>query len=243
MIVRRNRDAESLERIYHMISWITPMIIIVFVAAFHSYNNVGGYCYMVSTLSIFLGFFLPGLIIVSANAVIFGFIAREIHDTLKSAPKADKKEKSKEVRVYFSIFASIGLSWIFGFVMTFLDSEPTLEVIFLVLYEITTPLQGFFIFISYCVNYKVASRWAQLFGRVIPVFRRWENLGSAASITTSTASSTDSTTHRKSGQGSQSTRSGKNSGYRIDHSSTRSGDAVVDSGNSIRESTASVSEV
>lgn len=72
-------------------------------------------------LPIFLGFFLPGLIIVSANAVIFFFIAREIHDTLKSAPKADKQEKWKEVRVYFSIFVSIGLSWIFGFIMVFID--------------------------------------------------------------------------------------------------------------------------
>jgi hypothetical protein len=35
-------------------------------------------CYMNPGLPVFLGFFLPGLIVVSANAVIFFFIAREV---------------------------------------------------------------------------------------------------------------------------------------------------------------------
>lgn len=61
---------------------------------------------MDSGLPIFLGFFLPGLIIVSANAVIFFFIAREIHDTLKSAPKADKQEKWKVHSPFFNSSAS-----------------------------------------------------------------------------------------------------------------------------------------
>jgi len=253
MIVRRNRDAESLERVYHIISWIAPLIIVVFIASFHSYNNAGGYCYMVYTYPIFLGFFLPGLIIVSANAVIFGFIAREIHDTLKSAPKADKKEKSKEVRVYFSIFASIGLSWIFGFIMTFLDDQETLKIIFLVLFEITTPLQGFLIFVSYCVNLKVVSRWAQLMGRAVPVFRRWENLGTT-SVTSSTASSTDSSTNRKDrsshgstkSHGGHSSTSSSTGGYKIDHSrGLKSSSQVLVSGemNSGGDSSASHSEV
>jgi hypothetical protein len=196
MIVRRNRDAETLEKIYHFVCWGLPLVVVVIVVAMESYANRGGYCYMLPGLPIFLSFFLPGLIIVSANAVIFFFIAREIHDTLKSAPKADKKEKSKEFKVYFSIFVSIGLSWILGFVMTFLDDIARL--IFLVLYSVLTPLQGFLIFTSYCLNEKVASRWAGLIGICFPVFRRWENLGSQSATSTTSAGSGSRSTSRRS---------------------------------------------
>jgi len=193
MIVRRNRDAESYEKIYHLASWGLPLIVVIIVVATNSYQNRGGYCYMSPGFPIFLSFFLPGLIIVSANAVIFFFIAREIHDTLKSAPSADKKEKSKEFKVYFSIFVSIGVSWIFGFVMSLLDGVAA--DIFLVLYSVLTPLQGFLIFISYCVNAKVGSKWAKLIGRVIPFFKRYQNLGdSSATSSTSNSSSARSST-------------------------------------------------
>jgi len=187
MIVRRNRDAGSLEKIYHSVCWTAPLVVVVIVAATDNYANRGGYCYMIAGLPIFLSFFLPGLIIISANLVIFFFIAREIHDTLKSAPKADKQASSREVRVYFSIFASIGLSWILGFIMSFLEGVS--RDIFLVLYSVSTPLQGFLIFISYCVNAKVTGKWMGLFGRVVPFFRRYENLGDS-SATSSTSENT-----------------------------------------------------
>lgn len=194
MIVRRNRDAETLEKLYHLAAWLVPMFIVCVIAGTKNYWNRGGYCYMDSGLPIFLGFFLPGLIIVSANSVIFFFIAREIHDTLKSAPKADKQEKWKEVRVYFSIFVSIGLSWIFGFIMVFIN-EAVLQLIFLVLFSVFTPLQGFLIFISYCVNTKVAIKWANLIGKVIPFFRRFEAYASGQTSTTASQSTSTANTN------------------------------------------------
>lgn len=197
MIVRRNRDAETLEKIYHLAAWLIPMFIVCALAGTHNYWNRGDYCYMDSGYPIFLGFFLPGLIIVSANSVIFFFIAREIHDTLKSAPKADKQEKWKEVRVYFSIFVSIGLSWIFGFIMVFIE-EPILQLIFLILFSVFTPLQGFLIFISYCLNAKVGYKWAALIGKVIPWFRRFEAMQSAATSTTASQSTNKSQTSKRS---------------------------------------------
>ncbi len=42
MIVRRNRDAESLEFIYHGAAWIFPMIVVVAMAASKNYYNKGG---------------------------------------------------------------------------------------------------------------------------------------------------------------------------------------------------------
>ncbi|EGG22753.1 G-protein-coupled receptor family protein [Cavenderia fasciculata] len=197
MIVKRNRDAESFEKYYHMASWGLPLIFVIFISAFKKYINRGYFCYMENQLPIFLGFFVPGLLVVCANAVIFFFIAREIHDTLKNAPRSDKKEKSKEFRVYFSIFVSIGLSWIFGFIMTFFNDGVT-DAIFLVLFSITTPLQGFLIFISYCLNDKVLSNYARLFGRVIPFCRRWEHLGSSTHISSTTGSNTGSSNSSRS---------------------------------------------
>lgn len=186
MIVRRNRDAESLEIIYHGAAWAIPMIIVVAMAATKNYNNQGGYCYMESGVPIFLAFFVPGLFIVTSNTIIFIFTVKEIHDTLKSAPNSDKKEKSKEIKVYFSIFASIGLSWLFGFIMVFIDDD-VLKKIFLVLFSILTPTQGLLIFFSYCCNERVINRWSEAFGL--------KPLIDHTSVTSTTASGRLSSTH------------------------------------------------
>jgi len=180
MIVRRNRDAESLEYIYHTAAWLFPMIVVVAMAATDNYYNKGGYCYMASGIPIFLGFFVPGLFIVTANTVIFIFTVKEIHDTLKSAPNSDRKEKSKEMKVYFSIFASIGLSWLFGFIMVFTTDNEVLYAILLLLFSIMTPLQGFFIFLSYCCNERVVNSWGQMLG--------YQQLIDTSGATSSTAS-------------------------------------------------------
>ncbi|EFA84137.1 G-protein-coupled receptor family protein [Heterostelium album PN500] len=192
MIVKRNRDAESFEKYYHLASWGLPFIFVIAIAATKNYVRRDAFCYMNAQLPVFLGFFVPGLLVVCANAVIFFFIAREIHDTLKNAPRSDKKEKSKEFRVYFSIFVSIGLSWIFGFIMTFFNDGVT-DLIFLVLFSITTPLQGFLIFLSYCINDKVISNYARIFSKCFPFCRRWENLANTTAQPSSTTGSNSST--------------------------------------------------
>jgi len=228
MIVRRNRDAESLERIYHLVCWGAPLLASVIILGCQQYGDRGGYCYILDSLPIFLAFFLPGLIIVSANAVIFFFIAREIHDTLKSAPKPDKKEKSKEIRVYFSIFVSIGLSWIFGFIMNLLPIGSTLWDIFLVLYSLFTPIQGFLIFLSYCLNAKVASKWAGFIGRYLPYFKRYENLGQSTATSTTSGTSTSSGRIRSTDSDRSSRGSGRASGRST--SASASEDVSMDAG-------------
>jgi hypothetical protein len=115
----------------------------------------------------FVCFFIPGLIIISSNAVLFFFIAREIHETLSGAPKSDKRDRMKEFRVYLSIFISIGLSWIFGYLM-FLLPFPIVSDIFFVLFSIFTPLQGLLIFVFYATNPKVLAAWMRICGKCIP---------------------------------------------------------------------------
>lgn len=57
--------------------------------------------------------------------------------------------------------------------------NPSVQI-FLVLFSLTTPLQGFLIFAAYCINAKVASKWAGLFGTCIPCCKRWEELASSS---------------------------------------------------------------
>jgi len=175
MIVRRNREAERLEQWYHLGCWGIPLVICAFIAGFRDYGRINNaVCYITNDWARFGGFFLPGLISVAADAILFFFIGREIHETLAGAPKPDKREKRKELRVYFSIFISIGLTWIFLFIMFLVPAITVLLDIMRVLIAVTVPLQGILIFVSYCLNAKVLARWAGVFGICLPFCRDWE---------------------------------------------------------------------
>lgn len=203
MIVRRNREAKLLEPYYHVFCWGVPIIYAAFTGGFTQYGNVNdGVCYIKSALVRFLCFFIPGLVIISCNAVLFFFIGREIHETLACAPKSDQRDRKKELRVYLSIFISIGLSWIFGYLM-FLLPFPIVTDIFFILFSIFTPLQGLFIFVFYCLNKKVAAAYAGLFGKCIPFCKTWEENWS----TTSSGRSSRSGKSSRSSSGSSSSMS------------------------------------
>jgi len=176
MIVRRNRESQLLEKWYHLVCWGIPAGLVIGVGSAQEYGDIGGYngqCWITDDLARFLTFFIPGLLIISSNGILFFFIGREIHETLAGAPKSDQRDRKKELRVYVSIYVSIGLSWVFGYLM-FLVPEDVVITIFLILFTITTPLQGFFIFLFYCVNKKVAAKWAGLFGYCIPCCKSLE---------------------------------------------------------------------
>jgi len=111
---------------------------------------------------------LPGLLILATNFLLFFFVASEIHGTLSKAPQTEQRsgENSKEFRVLISIFVTVGLSWAFGFLTSLFAQQKTIVVydIFTVLFTITAPLQGTFIFVAYCLNKKVLNRWRKLLG-------------------------------------------------------------------------------
>mmetsp|Transcript_22794 Transcript_22794/g.64060 ORF Transcript_22794/g.64060 Transcript_22794/m.64060 type:complete len:314 (+) Transcript_22794:63-1004(+) len=180
MIVKRNRETESYEKWYHLFSWGLPSLCCIGAGASSSYGNVAGdlgssddFCYITEDVTRFVAFFIPGLVIMCTNALLFFFIAREIHETLESIPSTDSRNRTNEFRVYLSIFVSIGLSWFFGYLLFVTPSYSDASTVFLFLFTLTTPLQGFFVFIAYCVNMRVAVQWIKLFGRCIPACRRW----------------------------------------------------------------------
>eukprot|EP01098_Paradermamoeba_levis_P004673 TRINITY_DN198_c0_g1_i1.p1 TRINITY_DN198_c0_g1~~TRINITY_DN198_c0_g1_i1.p1 ORF type:complete len:342 (-),score=100.22 TRINITY_DN198_c0_g1_i1:203-1150(-) len=193
MIVRRNKHSAKLEPYYHCFSWIFPAICVVITAGNQKYGkNSSGMCYINDELFSLLLFFLPGLLIIATNSILFFFIAREIHETLAGAPQSDKREKKKECRVYLSIFVSIGIAWIFGYLMLLVPNDVW-EAIFLVLFTFTVPLQGMFIFGAYCVNMKVAARWCALFGICIPACNDLADKANRAVTTSAGSGSTAST--------------------------------------------------
>jgi len=65
-----------------------------------------------------------------------------------------------------SIFVTVGLSWILTFAASILSPWPYLREIMIVLTTLITPLQGFFIFIAYCINKKVQHKWRGLFAKI-----------------------------------------------------------------------------
>lgn len=171
MIVKRNSGTRKLEKFYHLVGWGVPCVGVIVTAAFQQYGltlPVNGACYIRSSVFIFACFFLPGFVLVCANSVLFFFVASEIHGTLSKAPEAEQRANNKELRVLISIFVTVGLSWLFAFLYAILVDVQVLSIILLVLMTLITPLQGFFIFVAYCLNKKVRHKWQGLFARCLP---------------------------------------------------------------------------
>jgi hypothetical protein len=109
------------------------------------------------TVAVLVAFFVPGLLIVSANFVLFVFVAREIRETLKGAAEirggsSEKKDTKRQLRVYASIVFSIGLAWLFGFISRLFPASGGTLIpfqIFDILFNVIVPLQGYFLFGSY----------------------------------------------------------------------------------------------
>jgi len=204
MIVAQDRDTQAYEKWYHLAAWLLPVIPVAIIAGLRQYGRLSNtndwVCWIKSPIALLVAFFVPGLLIVSANTILFFFIAREIRDTLKGAADIrgnDKNDNKRQFRVYISIVFSIGLGWIFGFIeMIFLNSKTMIVAsIFDILFNIFVPLQGFFLFAAYCINEKIFKNWAELFGKCIPccatLGRQIEQM-STASKTTNTGKTGDS---------------------------------------------------
>ena len=230
MIVAQDRDTRSYEKWYHAVSWGFPALLVILLVAIGEgteggtpgpmYGRLGGsfICYINNQVAVLLAFFVPGLLIVAANCVLFVFVAREIRETLRGAAEirgaGEKKDLKRQLRVYVSIVFSIGLAWLFGFVASLLNLITDTKIpfqIFDVLFNVFVPLQGFFLFGSYCINEKIFKKYAQAFGKVFPccqtVVSKLDYLATASTTGTSgsktgsqskTGSSTKSTASSRS---------------------------------------------
>jgi len=216
MIVAQDRDTRSYEKWYHLFSWGFPAIPMIILASLQYYGRVPGAfeCYISAPTqtAILVSFFVPGLLIVSANSVLFVFVAREIRETLKGAAEIrgggpEKKDTKRQIRVYMSIVFSIGLAWLFGFIsVLFPPSDGTLipYQIFDTLFNVFVPMQGYFLFGSYCVNEKIFKKYAAVFGKCCGCCRVVvEKLDSIATASTTGTSGSKTGSKTASTPGSQ----------------------------------------
>ncbi len=226
MIVAQDRDTRSYEKWYHLASWGFPLLV-CFILAMCSINGTLQYgrvpgtytCYIVNSTARLIAFFVPGLLVVAANTVLFVFVAREIRETLKGAAEirgaGEKKDIKRQLRVYVSIVFSIGLAWLFGFISSLLSLIETTKIpfqIFDVLFNVFVPLQGFFLFGSYCVNEKIFKKYAEALGRVLPCCNVIvEKLDYLATASTTGTSGSKTGSQSKTGSSIKSTSSQKSS--------------------------------
>jgi hypothetical protein len=219
MIVAQDRDTRSYEKWYHIASWGFPLILVAIVGGLQLYGRVPGTytCYITDSTARLLAFFVPGLLIVAANTVLFVFVAREIRETLKGAAEirgaGEKKDLKRQLRVYISIVFSIGLAWLFGFISSLLFLIETTKIpgqIFDVLFNVFVPLQGYFLFGSYCVNEKIFKKYANAFGKCFPCCRVVvEKLDYLATVSTTGTSGSKTGSRSKTSSSSKSVSSSR----------------------------------
>ena len=200
MVVKRNKEVQRYEKWYHLFAWGVPLACFIGVIAAGDYGDIDNeFCWIQTEAARFAAFFLPGLIILHINVVFFFFVAREIHETL-SESKSEQKKSSAELRVYLSILASVGCSWLFGFLM-YVIPDDTAATVFLFMFTLTTPLQGAFIFIAYVANKKVMSKWAGLFSCIpccASLHEEWSTTGTTSGGRTGSGGSSSSSGGRSS---------------------------------------------
>jgi hypothetical protein len=193
VIVRRNRDVHLLDLWYHLLCWGVPAVFCGTVMGLGGYGSIPGSdaCYITTDLLRFACFIAPSLLVICCNAILFFFIGVEIHMTLSQASGIERSGRREELRVYFTVFVSVGLTWCSLFALYLVPEQPVVIAVLRVLVALTVPSQGVLLFIAYCLKGRVLRRWAGVVGRCIPCCSRWaegDGITAASTVAVSSAS-------------------------------------------------------
>ncbi|XP_033100088.1 adhesion G protein-coupled receptor L4-like [Anneissia japonica] len=133
------------------IGWIGPAIVVVTTAGITRENYATDKCWLDTRSGAIWAFISPvclTLLIVMVQLVITGYVAFEKSKLPNQTRK--KTQKLKQIRTLFLgmllLTPAVGLTWIFGVIIVFCDSEM-MEYIFV----FVNSMQGFFIWLSQCV--------------------------------------------------------------------------------------------
>ena len=130
------------------------------------YQNVLPISCFIGEVGVFFGaFLLPILIIIFFNSVIFVMVIKVlIKHSRKVYASKDKRKIDGVKKLFISTFGIMfifGMSWVFG-ALTISEASETFQYLF----TIFTSLQGFFIFLFFCVLGREARElWTQLLCR------------------------------------------------------------------------------
>ncbi|XP_069121320.1 uncharacterized protein [Argopecten irradians] len=141
-----------------------PVLVIVLNIIVLSSTSVDGgigygytVCFINSTASFYITFFVPVILICISNIFFFTRTALKI----KNTPKVEStKEKRNDFVIYIKLFSLTGITWI----LLVIDTLFTVSVFsFLVVFF--TVCQGLFVFVSFVLNKRVLKRYEKLCGR------------------------------------------------------------------------------
>ena len=112
----------------------------------------------INNVTVFFAAFLGPILLVSAfNVVIFVVVIVVLvkHLIKRSKEQVNNSGTIKGMANITGIFCLLGLTWVFG-ALTVMKADPVFQIVF----PLTNSLQGFFIFIFFCVlNGDVRSTW------------------------------------------------------------------------------------
>ncbi|XP_071963882.1 uncharacterized protein [Antedon mediterranea] len=111
-------------------------------------------CWIRDELASLYVFGIPTAVILMPNIVLFLATVKEIRKTIQStaavqSSKSDQNQR-KEMIIYIRISTIMGLTWVFGYLASFID-----HVVLWYIFTILNSLQGFFIFVAFNMNHSI----------------------------------------------------------------------------------------
>nr|CAI5864097.1 unnamed protein product [Callosobruchus analis] len=128
--------------------WVFPALPVIFLVATNNDSYTKGnlhLCYP-SDLGLYLGVWLPLIIVLTINCVIFIFIIYNVCHKKTEAREPVNSEKLFQWRLALLLFSMLGLTWLFGF-FSLIDGA----VFFTYLFCFSATLQGFVMFLFFIV--------------------------------------------------------------------------------------------
>ncbi|XP_030760154.1 adhesion G-protein coupled receptor G6-like [Sitophilus oryzae] len=124
-----------------------------------TYNAEAKFCYPTG-ISLYLGIYLPILVILSINLCVFCKILYEI--TSGRIEKVHtRKNRSQHVKLAVLLCSVLGIPWIVGFLFNIVSSG-LLKTVFVYIFTISSALQGFVMFLFYVAfNPETRAFWSR----------------------------------------------------------------------------------
>ncbi|XP_063953513.1 adhesion G-protein coupled receptor G6-like isoform X3 [Lytechinus pictus] len=159
-------------------SYGLPLLVCIVTVAVDSslYLGDGTYCFVKPGPALYYGVLLLVALLLATNFIIFGLVMQRLSCRKSVAAhktnQASRGETWKRVQNAVAISVLLGLTWLFGFL-----AIGGARLIFNILFLVFNSLQGFFVFLMFCVRQKeVREQWVRWlhcqFGDVKPGQRR-----------------------------------------------------------------------
>eukprot|EP00057_Strongylocentrotus_purpuratus_P022352 XP_011676826.1 PREDICTED: uncharacterized protein LOC100893482 [Strongylocentrotus purpuratus] len=140
-----------------------PLLVCIVTVAVDSslYLGDGNYCFVKPGPALYYGVLLIVALLLAANFIIFGIVMQRLSCRKSVAAhkttQASRGEMWRRVQNAVAISVLLGLTWLFGFL-----AIGGARLVFNILFLVLNSLQGFFVFLMFCVRQKeVREQWVR----------------------------------------------------------------------------------